>query len=162
MTQETFTTSAGQITILRKWRQINANQRRTIAEALCVCGKTFQVRYDFLKGKTTHSCGCYGSKQISKIQYKHGHTRFDRKLRKIKPTPTYISWAYMKKRCLNKNGPLYCRNDRMGIKICDEWLEFTGFLKDMGEKPIGHRFARKDKSGDYEPDNCEWIPLKHK
>lgn len=159
MNQGTITTNAGQICVLRKWRELQGNQRRTMIDAKCVCGKIFQASLDNLRRHNTNSCGCYQSNQTSRKNYKHGHTNWDRKRKRGFHSRTYRSWASMKKRCLNKNCSMYRYAGAMGIKVCDEWLDFEVFLKDMGEKPLNHRLNRKDRSGDFEPDNCEWVPF---
>ena len=59
---------------------------------------------------------------------------------------------------------IYPKNDKYhwyggkGIGVCDRWRsDFAAFLADVGPKPAAHLIlGRKDKEGDYEPDNCEW------
>lgn len=86
------------------------------------------------------------------MKIKHGHTgKFK------KPTPTYRSWASMKKRCRCKSVRGYHNYGGRGIKVCDRWLQsFENFLADMGERPPGTSLNRIDSNGHYEPVNCEW------
>jgi len=69
----------------------------------------------------------------------------------------YTSWANMKQRCLNKNKPEYPHYGGRGISVCQEWLEFDQFARDMGDRPYGMTLERLDTDGDYCPDNCAWV-----
>lgn len=71
-------------------------------------------------------------------------------------TPTHISWKSMLNRCQNPKNNQYKNYGARGITVCREWLNFSQFLKDMGERPKGTTLGRKDNDGNYEPLNCEW------
>jgi len=72
--------------------------------------------------------------------------------------PTYRSWQGMKQRCLNPRNPRYYQYGGAGILIQDSWRQFSRFLADMGERPIGTSIERKDNKGNYCKDNCIWLP----
>lgn len=159
---EVIKTKAGEIEVLETWQGSygNQGQKALMCNALCVCGKTFRAQYSHIKLGNTNSCGCYRSKNNSMRLYKHGHTCGGIGIKLL--TPTYYCWSRFKSRCINSNDDRYHLYGGRGIKYCQEWDKFENFLKDMGEKPLNHRFNRIDKEGDFEPDNCEWVPIKGK
>lgn len=117
----------------------------------CDCGNITKVESHCLKNGNTQSCGCLHKETITK----HGHTSYNNKNSKI-----YFVWGSMKSRCLDKNHPRYKDYGGRGITICEKWLQFTGFLEDMGIKPRGLSIDRIDNEGNYELSNCKWSTSK--
>lgn len=69
----------------------------------------------------------------------------------------YRSWSNMKTRCYNPKATKYYLWGGRGIKVCDRWLKFDGFFKDMGPSYIeGYQIDRINNDGNYEPSNCKW------
>lgn len=61
-----------------------------------------------------------------------------------------------KQRCLNQNHHAYQLYGAIGITVCDEWKDFTNFLKDMGVRPEGTSINRINGAMVYSSDTCEW------
>ncbi len=113
----------------------------------CDCGNETFVRYDSFKA--THSCGCIRKEQ-GKARATHG----------AHGTKAYTAWQSMKKRCLNTKHPAYANYGGRGIEICPEWMEFSNFLRDMGQPEDGMQLDRIDNDGSYNPTNCRWASQK--
>ena len=78
----------------------------------------------------------------------------------------YSRWEQMRNRCNAPSNPAYKDYGGRGIKVCDEWdntrygfVAYYAWAMQNGFKPK-LSIERKDVNGNYEPNNCEWIPLK--
>ena len=113
----------------------------------CDCGTLKHVcSWNLATGKTI-SCGCYGNS----FHIKHGKSRNN----------IYRIWFGIKERCLNKKRHEYYYYGGRGITICDEWLNFENFYRDMGERPSeNHSVDRVDNSKGYCKENCRWATKK--
>lgn len=120
---------------------------------LCKCGGTTETSSQKLLSGHTQSCGCLareGSANQRASATIHGHTR------SAKASTTYSTWRAMMGRCENLNHKDYPRYGAMGISVCDEWKDFTNFLRDMGIRPPGHSIDRIDNYKGYYAENCRW------
>lgn len=84
--------------------------------------------------------------------YKHGMT--DSRL--------YNIWDSMKQRCTNPKRQDYKNYGGKGIKVCNEWLDFTNFYEwaMLSGYESTLTIERIDYTQDYNPNNCKWIPIK--
>lgn len=69
----------------------------------------------------------------------------------------YLCWWNMTKRCNDPINKSYHRYGGRGITVCEEWLVFENFVRDMGRRPsYKYSIERKDNSLGYSKDNCYW------
>lgn len=84
-------------------------------------------------------------------------------------TRLYVVWKGMRARCGNPKHESYATYGGRGVKICEEWRDFTAF-KCWAEStgwvddglPVGSHTLSVDRinpAGNYEPANCEWITM---
>tara|TARA_R100000544_G_scaffold34022_1_gene20681 strand:- start:127 stop:768 length:642 start_codon:yes stop_codon:yes gene_type:complete len=122
---------------------------------VCSCGNEKVINSQRLNGGVTRSCGCIAREKARETclgRAKHNMSKRSGRSR------IYTSWANMKQRCLSSG-----RNDskwyhEKGVSVCDKWLDFEGFLEDMGADYFdGASIERISNDDGYHKDNCKWI-----
>ena len=139
-----------------RWKVLSRNQNRgkhPYWQCICECGKARSVNQSSLITGLSKSCGCL-SKEVTaatgRANRVHGGAG----------SATYRIWQSMIQRCRNSNLEIFKYYGGKGITVCDEWLDYSTFLRDMGERPKGRSIDRIDGGKGYYKDNCRWATNK--
>ena len=140
----------GKLTALEWVRVTSGTRPRGAWKCKCECGVIVTVLTESLSSGHCRSCGCLKIIETIQRQTKHGYSRQSNK------RPTYITWAGMIGRCYRPGNASYPSYGKKGVFVCDKWLNFHGFLEDMGDRPEGLTLDRINPWGNYEKSNCRW------
>lgn len=125
---------------------------------VCECGNTSAVLGSHLRSGRTQSCGCLAKevlKERIKTMPRRGHFTHNGS-----KTRLYSIWINMKTRCFNKKNRAYKWYGAVGVTVCPEWLAFDNFRQWAFQSGYKEDLTieRKNPFGNYDPDNCTWIP----
>lgn len=129
---------------------ISYAEEHTISE----CAKKYGCSYDSMKSyMLRHSIKHKVAFREGEANayYKHGETS----------TRLYRIWSSMKTRCNNPNRAHYKNYGARGIKVCEEWNDFSCFKKWALSNGYSDTLTldRINNDKGYYPDNCRWITM---
>lgn len=127
--------------------RVENSHRGTRWKCLCDCGTTTIVATRELRTGDTKSCGCWDKEKAAERRRTHGASY----------TPEYTVWINMWNRCEDPKNNMFHRYGGRGIKVDEQWRDFSAFIGDMGTRPSRkHTLERRDNNKGYGPANCSW------
>lgn len=120
----------------------------------CVCDCGNECIRDTGNLTDKSHCGCLTKERMDAKRGTHRQSQ----------TRLYKRWTGMKQRCENPNANRYDCYGGRGIKVCEEWHDFTKFKEWMDSQGFDPNLPaskqsldRIDPNGDYSPSNCRLV-----
>lgn len=151
----------GKVTVLGRVKNIRVHVLRTGEEhkpqrmwrLQCDCGHVWSVPHSRITTRSPSSCiSCVDRTPKQKLSRSKEYVKREH--------PSYGSWYAMIRRCTSSKHDHWHNYGGRGITVCEEWLDFDKFVKDMGVRPEGKTIDRIDNDKGYCKDNCRWATPK--
>lgn len=150
----------GRLTVIRK---LDHNPGEDIKwECVCDCGNRKSISGHSLKKGNTLSCGCLQREAASMVVLSRADPAGPRHKSRL-----YKVWKGMRARCNNPNHSSYPTYGGKGIRVCQEWEDYSVFRSwalesgyDENAPYMSCTLDRIDRNGNYSPDNCRWVDSK--
>lgn len=119
---------------------------------LCDCGTIKTIKEGPILRSQVKSCGCWRVDLGKRLNRKHGMSRNGPSFHRL-----YSVWRGMIDRCTRPKAASWKNYGGRGIRVCEQWRDFSVFFKDMSPtwKP-GLTLERVNNSLGYCRENCEW------
>jgi hypothetical protein len=123
----------------------------TVRECCKKFNKSYSYMYHYMKDREIHFVKQEQSGKKNS-NYKHGY----------KHTRIYHIWIDIRQRCNNPHNHAYANYGGRGIKVCEDWNNFTAFLSWSKSNGYSDNLTidRIDVNKGYCPDNCRWVSRK--
>lgn len=119
---------------------------------VCDCGNRHVCYGGDLRQGKVKSCGCLRNERVKEAVGTHHSSK----------EKLWHVWNDMRYRCEKPYNHAYKHYGKRGISVCKEWHDYAKFKNwaISNGYAVGLTIDRIDVNGNYEPNNCRWIPQK--